>query len=156
MDMHACLFVDHRCINVFIHVLNFCGLSQPQKYINSEIFPIYVIIIWKIHHSTPWCGAYSGSTTKILTALATWMIRLCQSFFVLVSCHMIEIRKSASQRALSLVQRVVGLQLLAGNVTRNYYMLGITTINWQHWIVAKHHHLLYVFSLQSTWCYVHT
>ena len=35
------IFVDHCCVNVFIHVLNFRGWSQPRNYFNSEIFPIY-------------------------------------------------------------------------------------------------------------------
>ena len=29
VDVHARLFVDHRCVNVFICVLNFRGWSQP-------------------------------------------------------------------------------------------------------------------------------
>ena len=41
VDVCACLFVDHCCINVFIRVFNFRGWSQPRNYFNSEIFPIY-------------------------------------------------------------------------------------------------------------------
>ena len=41
VDVHACLSVDHCYVNVFIHVLNFGGWSQPRNYFNSEIFPIY-------------------------------------------------------------------------------------------------------------------
>ena len=41
VDVRARLFVDHRCVNVFIRVLNFRGWSQPRNYFNSEIFPTY-------------------------------------------------------------------------------------------------------------------
>ena len=34
------LFFDHRPVNVFVHVLDFHGQSQPRNYFNSEIFPI--------------------------------------------------------------------------------------------------------------------
>ena len=41
--MRASLFVDHRRVNAFISVLNFCGWSQPQTYFNSEmIYSMYV------------------------------------------------------------------------------------------------------------------
>ena len=39
------LFIDHRRINVFTCVLNFCGLSQPRNSFNSEIFPIFTICL---------------------------------------------------------------------------------------------------------------
>ena len=29
VDIRARLLVDHRCIHVFIRMLNFCGRSQP-------------------------------------------------------------------------------------------------------------------------------
>ena len=41
VDICACLFVDHCCVQVFIRVLNFHGWSQPRNYFNSEIFLIY-------------------------------------------------------------------------------------------------------------------
>ena len=37
----ALLFVDHRCVNIFIHVLNF-------PYFNSEIFPMYGSIFERV------------------------------------------------------------------------------------------------------------
>ena len=42
--MHANLFTDHRCVILFLCV-NFCGWSQLQNYFNSEIFPIYGILL---------------------------------------------------------------------------------------------------------------
>ena len=50
---------------------------------------------------------------------------MASQYSFLVSYHMIEIQEIGLSMEL---QRVVGLhQILAGNVTHNYYMLGTTT-----------------------------
>ena len=60
--------------------------------------------IWYFKHSCEYKFLRSVSTVQ---------------FSVLFSCHVIEIKKSASQRVQSLVWRVVGLhQILVGNIAR--------------------------------------
>ena len=43
VEMRACLFIDHCCVNVFIQVLNFAVGLNCENYFNSEIWLIYNI-----------------------------------------------------------------------------------------------------------------
>ena len=51
VDVHARLLVDHRCINIFICMLNFHGWFQPWNYLNTEIFQSTVFGPLSIHDS---------------------------------------------------------------------------------------------------------
>ena len=44
MDLRASLFTDHRRVILFF-AFNFRGWSRQRKYFNSEIFPIYGILV---------------------------------------------------------------------------------------------------------------
>ena len=41
LDVCTRLFVDHRRVNVFIHMLRFYGWSQPRNCFNNKIFSMY-------------------------------------------------------------------------------------------------------------------
>ena len=38
MCTHVYVFIDHRHVNVFIHLLYFYGWSQPRNCFNNKIF----------------------------------------------------------------------------------------------------------------------
>ena len=60
VDVRAYLFVDHRCINVFICVLNFRSWSQPRNYFNSNIFKVYGILgPYLLNHFGTWWSIQS-------------------------------------------------------------------------------------------------
>ena len=42
------LFVDYRCVNVSVRVLNFRSWSQPRNCFNSEIFPMYGMYVYTL------------------------------------------------------------------------------------------------------------
>ena len=72
VDVRARLFVDHRCVNVFIRVFNFRGWSQLRNYFNSEIFLIY---------STVPCLAHVGlssRTVRVVVEIVTLEVGSCR------------------------------------------------------------------------------
>ena len=68
--VHAHLFGDHRHVNVFICMLNFCGWSQLQNYFNSEIFPICTI---KPAPSAPYKMTWRPKLVMILGVEHFWL-----------------------------------------------------------------------------------
>ena len=70
VNVHARLFGDHRHVNVFICMLNYCGWSQLQNYFNSEIFPICTI---KPAPSAPYKMTWRPKLVMILAVEHFWL-----------------------------------------------------------------------------------